>query len=257
MGKDIHSAAARGYATAADAYVRGRPEYPDDAVRFLVEQLAIKPGTSVLDLGAGTGKFTRALLPTGARLVAVEPVEAMRRTLASSLPNVEALAGTAEAIPLGPGSVDAVVVAQSFHWFDGARALDEIHRVLRPGGRLGLIWNARDESVDWVARLTELIDPHEAGAPRYKSGAWRKPFAIDGRFGPLQAREFRQVQSGPPDMVVDRVASISFIAALTPVVRERVLSDTRALVADHPGTRGRTVIELPYRTDVFICDRRD
>ena len=172
----IHGAAARGYAVASETYERGRPDYPPAAIEHLVRMLGLRDGVSILDLGAGTGKLTRLLQFSGARLVAVEPVEAMRQTLAEKVPGVTVLDGTAEAIPLADQSVHAVTIAQAFHWFDGVRALRELHRVLEPSGRVGLVWNVRDESVEWVARLTELVDPYEGDAPRYRNGKWRIAF---------------------------------------------------------------------------------
>ena len=143
----IHEAAAVGFARGADAYERGRPEYPADAL----EPLRLSPDLTVLDLAAGTGKLTRPLAASGARVIAVEPVAEMRAALPSS---VETLDGTAESIPLGDGSVDLVTVGQAFHWFDGDAALAEIHRVLRPGGRLALVWNRRVEDAPVNAEIS-------------------------------------------------------------------------------------------------------
>ena len=150
----INEQAEAGFGRGAATYERGRPSYPADAIDVLVRELGIGPDRDVLDLAAGTGKLTRLLVPTGARLVAVEPVAAMADQLRTAVPGVEVHDGTAEAIPLPDGSVDAVVVGQAFHWFDAPVALAEIARVLRPGGGLGLIWNERDSSVPWVAELT-------------------------------------------------------------------------------------------------------
>ena len=136
----IHQSAARGFALAPADYERGRPMYPFEAVRRLVKELRIKPASTVLDLAAGTGKLTRLLAQLGSDIVAVEPVEEMRERLVETLPSVTAVEGTAEDIPLDDQAVDAVTVGQAFHWFDGDVALTEIHRVLRPGARLGLIW---------------------------------------------------------------------------------------------------------------------
>lgn len=219
--------------------------------------LELRPERTVLDLGAGTGKLTRLLVPTGARVLACEPVEAMRATLEQIVPRASILAGTAEAIPLADESVDAVVVAQAFHWFDGARALPEVARVLTPGGRLGLVWNVRDESLDWVAQLTSIIDPHEGNAPRYRSGRWRAAFDESELFEPLALAQFRQVVKGPPQMVVDRVMSISFIAALSAEEQTVVEEQVRGLLASHPQTRGAVEIEFPYRTDVFVTCARE
>ena len=243
----VDPVAATGYAEAGAAYERGRPGYPADALARLFAELGIGPGTHVLDLAAGTGKLTRELVGAGADVVAVEPVDGMRATLERALPGVRALAGEAEAIPLADGSVEAVVVAQAFHWFDGDAALAEIHRVLAPGGALGLVWNARDETVPWVARLTEIMEPYRGETPGYKSG-WRAAFERTNLFTPLESAEFRHVHELDAEGVVARVASVSFIAALPDDERERVFARVReALPADE--------VALPYRTDVFWCRR--
>ena len=252
----IHEAAARGFARAADAYERGRPGYPPAAVGHLCEALGIGPGRAVLDLAAGTGKLTRLLVPTGAELVAVEPVGEMRAALVRALPGVTALASTAEDLPLAGDSVDAVVAGSAFHWFHGDETLAEIHRVLRPGGRLGLLWNVRDESVPWVAKLTAIMEPHRGSAPRYGSDAWKEAFRRTEAFSPLRCAEFRHVHRLEPEAVVARVGSVSFVAALPERERAAVLADVRALLAHDPATRGREVVELPYRTDVYWCSVR-
>jgi SAM-dependent methyltransferase len=179
-----------GTARAVAAYERGRPGYPPAAVAELVSVLAIGPRATVLDLAAGSGKLTRQLLPARAGLVAVEPSPAMRERLAAATPGVRVLEGTAEAIPLPDGSLDAVTVGQAFHWFDGPRAVAELHRVLRPGGRVGLLWNVRDESVPWMARITAIIDRHAGDTPRYRDGRWRTAFDASAGFTPLQVRRF-------------------------------------------------------------------
>src|ERR1700677_165651 len=143
----IHHSAAQGFAAGAANYVAGRPEYPPQIETWLNEELGLDSSKSVLDLGAGTGKFSRSLLATGAKVIAVEPVPAMLDQLVRQYPEVEARSGSAEDIPLGDESVDAVVCAQSFHWFATPQALQEIHRVLKSGGALGLVWNLRDDSV--------------------------------------------------------------------------------------------------------------
>ncbi len=256
MSNEIHATAAQGFSHAADAYERGRPDYPAEAVSRMVSELALGPAGSVVEFGAGTGKFTRLLVPSGARIIAVEPVAEMRQKLSTLLPQIEAIDGTAEAVPLPDGCADAVVAAQAFHWFRGEEALAEFHRLLRHGGRLGLIWNRRDETVDWVARLANIVDRFEDGAPRYKSGEWKKAFEGTALFGPLRHSEFSYVQIGAPEtVVVDRVASSSFIAALPADARECVLADVRTLLREHPATRDRDVIEFPYRTDVYVAER--
>jgi SAM-dependent methyltransferase len=251
----IHEQASIGFQRAADAYERGRPDYPAAAVEHLLRELKVGPGTRVVELGAGTGKFTKALEASGAEVVAVEPVEAMRRKLGELLPAVKAVDGTAEAIPLAEGSVDAVVAAQAFHWFRAEEAVAEIHRVLKAGGGLGLIWNARDESSQWGRELTRIIEAHEGSTPRYKSFAWRAAFDTGQLFSPLKKTEFPHVQTMSREALEDRVGSISFIAALSDAEREGVLGQVRELVRREMGNRAESPIALPYRTDVYTCRR--
>jgi SAM-dependent methyltransferase len=253
-GNAIHQAA-QAFDDAAEVYDRGRPSFPPEAVATLVDVLGIEAGVRVLDLAAGTGKLTRMLAPTGAELVAVEPLDGMRARLEASLPGVRALVGTAEAIPLPDASVDAVTVAQAFHWFDGSVALAEIHRVLAPRGRLGLLWNVKDEQEDWVAQLGEIIEPHRGTAPRVISGAWRAAFEETDLFTPLAVEHFSHVHEVDAEGVVDRLLSISFIAALTGEERKQVGAQVRRLLAEHPDTRAREKFCLPYRTDVYWCER--
>jgi SAM-dependent methyltransferase len=252
----IHPSAALGFQAGAAAYERGRPAYAPDAVRRLVHELGIGPGRRVLDLAAGTGQLTRMLVPTGASISAIEPVEGMRREFARLLPGIQVLDGTAEAMPLVDGSVDAVTVGQAFHWFDGDRALAEIHRVLRPGGGLGLIWQARDPVRPWIERLNEIIDRADDGHPRFRTGAWREAFDRSPLFGPIESADYPTVQRGDVALFVDRVASISYVAKLPPDRHQAVLDEVRSLLAIDPDTAGHDVIELPYVAHVYWAHAR-
>lgn len=255
----IHKKAAIGFERAGDEYHRGRPDYPKEAIDFMIEKLRIFDDRSddkkVIDLGAGTGKFSKILVDRGISVTAVEPVAGMRAKFKELLPDQTVLDGSAEGIPLPEESCDLVIAAQAFHWFNGEKALREIHRILRPKGRLALIWNARDESIDWVSRLTEIIDPHEGGAPRYKSGKWKEAFRTTAQFSSLEQRSFHHVQSGPPEMIIDRVTSISFISALPVKERESVIAQVRGLLGSHADLKGKAQVDLPYRTDLFWCER--
>lgn len=254
----MHRLAAQGFDVAGAAYERGRPGYPQAAVDLLCAELGIGPGRDVLDLAAGTGKLTRMLAGSGARLVAVEPVAGMRRVFVEALPELRVLDGIAEAIPLDDASIDAVTVGQAFHWFDGPVALAEIARVLRPGGRLGLIWNLRDESVAWVAELTTLLDRRAGDAPRYRDMAWRAAFESARLFGPLAEHHLSYAPVGTITTMRDRVGSVSFIACLPDQDREAFLDEVVTLLAPHANPEG--LITMPYRTDVFwttgVGDRR-
>ena len=253
----VHRAAATGFAAASEAYQRGRPDYPAALADWLRDDLGLAPGRVALDLGAGTGKFTPLLRATGARLVAVEPVEAMRAQLAAAHPDVEALAGDAERLPVADASVDAIVCAQSFHWFAKPAALAEMRRALKPGGALGLVWNVRDNRVAWVAALTTILDRHQDDAPRHESGQWRAVFPAPG-FTPLSERRFAFEHVGPPErVIVDRVLSTSFIAALPAADQARVADEVRALIAATPALAGRAEVAYPYETRAYACRRVD
>lgn len=254
MSSHTH-AAVQGFNLAADAYERGRPEYPEAAIAFLAEALAVPPGGLVLDLGAGTGKLTRALGRWPVRCVAVEPTPAMRAEFRQRLPEVPLLAGVAEAIPIRTGGVDAVVVGQAFHWFRQPQSYREIARVLGPSGHLGLIWNLRDETLPWTARLARLIESETGGIPRSRSAEWRKTLEGAREFGPLEQRQFRHVQRADVSTLVDRVLSISTIALLPEPRRLAIAAEVRRILAEEPETAGRTEVELPYSTTVYWARR--
>jgi len=249
----LHQAAALGFQAGTDAYVRGRPEFPDAALDWLQADLDLGPGKTVIDLGAGTGKFTRLLVRTGAEVIAVEPVPAMRERLRHDLPGVALFAGRAQQIPLPPTHADSVVCAQAFHWFADLESLAEIRRVLKPGGTLGLIWNLRDETVEWVAALTRIMSPYEGDAPRYYKNEWRRVFPAHG-FSALQEHVFRHAHVGQPEQVIlDRVSSVSFIAALDETTRRSVLDEVRLLIDATPALANKIEVSVPYETRAFSC----
>ena len=210
-------------------------------------ELGVGPGRTVLDLAAGTGKLTRLLAEIGADLVAVEPSAAMRSEFASVLPDIPVHEGTAEQIPLADASVDAVVVAQAFHWFDAPAALAEIERVLRPQGGLGLIWNERDESVPWVAELSRVMQ-WDVRMPYAVGTDFRAVLDESGRFTPAQRERFRFEQELDRDGLCERVSTTSFIASMDAAEREVLLQKVRELVSDFPER-----FVLPYVTELFWC----
>jgi SAM-dependent methyltransferase len=242
---ELHPAT-RGFAAAA-VYERGRPDYPAAAIARIVSKLELRRGRTVLDLAAGTGKLTRLLLPSGANLIALEPVREMRSQLERQVPGVATIAGTAERIPLADGYVDAVTVGQAFHWFKRDDALREIHRVLRPGAGLALIWNARDERHPLQAALSEIIDPLEGDTPRRKQGNWKTLLEESGLFERSERSLFDHVQEVDEQRLVERLLSISFIAAAPEAVRADVETRVRAVAreAEHP-------LRLPYMTELYI-----
>ena len=234
-------------------YEQGRPEYAPDAVAYLLQRLGVARGGSaktVVDLAAGTGKFTRALIAAGVAPTAIEPVEHMRDTLREHTPGVTALDGTAESIPLPDASADAVVVAQAFHWFDGPAALREIRRVLKPVGGLGLVWNGQDRTIDWVDGIWTEVDARRDDTPSAWSYRWRDAFSPEAGFSPLLSTTFRQDHVTDRDGLVARVTSISFIARGPQSERDFLDAHIRR-VCDDAGLPER--FALPYNCFVHWC----
>jgi SAM-dependent methyltransferase len=228
-------------------YERARPSYPDDAIAWLVERTGMVPGTVVLDVGAGTGKLTRLLAPTGARVIAVEPIPEMRALIEGA---AEIVDGTAEELPFADGFADVVTVAQAFHWFDLDRALPELQRVLRPGGHLALVWNSRDLSDPVQRGVEDLLASLRAEVPGQQLGRWRGPLEQSPLFGTGDRRTFRYVQQFTADDLCERVASTSFVAAMPAVERDELLVRVRALVHG-----AREPFPFPYETEVEVFPR--
>jgi SAM-dependent methyltransferase len=182
------------------------------------------------------------------RIVAIEPVDVMRTALARTAPNAEIVDAIAEDLPLSGDSVDAAVAAQAFHWFDGERALGELARVMRPGSGLALVWNVRDETVPWIMRLTELIEPYRGDTPSHRSMRWKETFGSVASFEPLRLRSFPYLHATTREGTVARILSISFIAALPDDEKARVADEVRRIV---PGED----VSFAYRTDVWLARR--
>lgn len=250
----IHKAALDGFANEAIAYDRGRPDYPRDAIDFVTSHFPTSG--QILDLAAGTGKFTKLILESHSSVVAVEPVEAMRKTFSKILPQTKILDGTAENIPFSNETFDVVTVAQAFHWFNGEAAIREIARVLKPFGKLVLVWNRRDESVAWVSELSKIINQYEGATPRYHSGEWRKAFEKNTMFSQLNQKTFAYQHPGTIQTVVDRVISISFIAALAENEKAKIAEQTKLVLEKDSQTRSQSHINFPYVTEVFIFEKR-
>jgi SAM-dependent methyltransferase len=204
----------------------------------------------VVDLAAGTGKLTRRLVPSGARVVAVEPLAEMRALLAPAAPSAEIVSGTAEALPLETASADAVTVGQAFHWFDAAPAVAEIARVLRPGGALAPIWNIRDLDDPLQERINELLLPHRRDTPSEHEQPWRAVLAASPDFGEVEEASFPFAHRLTTAELLDRIASISFVARLEPGVREELLAQVRDAVEGPPQP-----FAFRYRTDVHVFRR--
>lgn len=239
------------FGLAASAYESGRPEYPAEAVAWLLAPVR-ESGRAlrVADVGAGTGKLTRAVVELGADVVAIDPDAAMLASLHENVPGVPTFVGTAEELPLPDAGLDAVVMGQAWHWVDPDAGSREIGRVLRAGGTLGLVWNIRDESEDWVRRLTLAMGASHAerllaaGGPRvgppligleHRSWSWSRPITLD------QLR--------------DLVFSRSDVITASPAERARIDAEVDGVVASVPGLSDGGAVELPYVTHAFRARR--
>jgi SAM-dependent methyltransferase len=228
------------FGSAAAAYERGRPSYPPEAIDWLLPA----GSRNVLDLGAGTGKLTTRLVERGLDVVAVDPVPEMLEVLRTSLPETPALLGTAEEIPLEDNSVDAVLVAQAWHWVDPARAIPEVARVLRPGGRLGLVWNTRDERLGWVRELGDIIG--RDGDPVRNRATLPEPFTE------VERHQVEWTNYLTPQALIDLVASRSYCITSPAEVRTKTLDKVRELLATHTALANTNGLALPYIT---VCVR--
>ncbi|HEY2879523.1 class I SAM-dependent methyltransferase [Nocardioides sp.] len=236
---------AHSFGGVADAYERGRPTYPSEAVRWMLGEHPL----TVLELGAGTGKLTRVLTDLGHDVQATDPDAAMLQILEKEVPGARTAQASAEDIPLGDASVDAVIAAQAFHWFDLGRALPEVARVLRPGGRLCLVWNTRNEKIPWVRRLGAIIGTQE----QLRDPA--EALIFSELFGFVEDREFTHWQTIDRQSVQDLVLSRSNVAVLDEEARAAKLAEVLAFY-DEFG-RGMDGMQLPYVTRCFRADVLD
>eukprot|EP00041_Stephanoeca_diplocostata_P034397 m.1171508 g.1171508 ORF g.1171508 m.1171508 type:complete len:319 (-) comp24514_c0_seq13:3634-4590(-) len=312
----VHDVAVQGYndTKAADLYAAARPGYSEEAVTRVLRETntlhrdgwGLRTNTTVLDLGAGTGKMTLSLVgralfqkdeygdivlrketPSGIQIIAVEPVEGMRKKCkeqlltcghgvtvkeeyqrdcdheANGLQPVFNLNGSGSQIPLPTASVDLVVIAQAFHWFASRESMEEIARVLKRGtGQLALIWNTRDKSVEWVNQLEEdVVDPlYPVDVPRQQTGRWKYVFEdTPTLFDELQGVDLRIFrQRGGLQMIIDRVLSLSVVTSRSQRERDDVQRRVTELMQTHPDTQGIQPedLELPYVTEIYWCRRR-
>ena len=236
----------RSFELVADLYEQARPEYPPESVEWVASKLGLGRDSTIVDLGAGTGKLTRALLATGSRVIAIEPGDAMRGELERALPEVEALRGAAEDIPLADASADCIAVGQAFHWFRHEEALPELHRVLRPGGGLALFWNSRDHDQPIQQDVDQLLQPFvPAGRPGPEH--WADALRESELFTAPEEAHFPWVQKLDADRLAARIGSISFVAAAPAEARAELDARLREVATRLGGT-----FDFPYVTDVYV-----
>lgn len=233
--------AARSFGAAASVYQAARPGYPAEAVAWLIGDAA-----RVLDLGAGTGKLTEALVALDRDVIAVDPVEEMLEELEVAVPGVPRILGTAEDIPMEDASVDAVVAGQAWHWFIPTRAIPEIARVLRPGGTLGLIWNSRDTSIEWLREAGEIMhERHDTSA------SFEEYVTIGAPFGPIEEHTVAWVERMPRERFLDLVRSRSAYLTARPAEQRETIAALEQLLSSHPDLAGRDELEVPYVSRCF------
>ncbi|CAF1210576.1 unnamed protein product [Rotaria sordida] len=248
---DMNPIAAIGFQNAANIYDQARPSYPNEAIQF-IKSLCPTP-TTIVDLGAGTGKLTRLLSTFGAQeIIAIEPVSEMRENL-KSIPSITRIIdGTAEHILLDDNTVDVIFCGQSFHWFANERALTEIHRVLKPNGLLVLIWNLLDyPRYSWSQQILELKDSYRPPEiPLHRSKKWKAVYENQNLFQCLQHKQFANTQQMTRETIINRFLSISFIAMLSSEEKEKFIMKVRQII-DHTEDMPEQEFEVPYNTDVY------
>jgi SAM-dependent methyltransferase len=238
LNTELRRAQAGSFGAAASIYERARPSYPAEALDWLLPEGSPR----VLDLGAGTGKLTRMIAERGVEVEAVDPSAQMLAELSQVLPSVPTHVGTAEQIPLDDNSFDAVVVAQAWHWVDVPRAAAEVARVLKPGGQLGLVWNDRDERVDWVRRLSEIVAPGTARSMDVDNPLFGAPF------GQIEYQVTEWSNPITPAGLIELIASRSYVIIAPEVERSAILGSVQDLLERHPDLAGRDEFEMPYVT---------
>ncbi|OQS00292.1 hypothetical protein THRCLA_06057 [Thraustotheca clavata] len=253
--KAVHNVAKHGF-TNGSLYDKARPNFPIESLKALIPPLLNPATANVLEIGSGTGKFT-SLLHHEAKiehLVAIEPAEDMRATFSILFPDVPCIDGSATSLPAEAHSQDAIYIAQAFHWFDNREALLEFHRVLKPTGTLGLIWNMEDGQTPWVAALRKVCEAYDGVAPQYRTGKWKQVFENStDLFGPLQhTRISRTIPVASTEQIWLRVLSKSYVTMSTPEVQAKIKEDVMKVLENAQFERNdQGEILYPYVTDIY------
>lgn len=246
----LHPLAQR-FAAVADRYERGRPEHPPEVVRALCEELELDCPAKVLDLGAGTGKLTRALVAAGLDVVAVEPQPELRAMLEGAVGPERVRDGLAEAIPLPDASVDAVTIADAFHWFDRPAALAQVARVLRSGGGLAVLTTVPDwGQASWAHELGQIVMGSRPSHPHFDGPPWFEAVAAAGGWSAPRERRVTVTVPAAPERLVDHLASISWIAAMDESERDGLLDRARGVIES-----GRTPERMPLHVVIGLARR--
>ena len=252
MTQSLHPSAQKGFSLGAELYQQVRPSYPPEILVWLQDQLKVSENSTVIDLGSGTGKFLPFLLQTQAKVIAVEPVTAMREQLEQRYSTVECLQTSSDQLLVKDESINAIICAQSFHWFSNIETLKEMYRVLIPTGHVGLLWNQRDITVDWVKALADEIARFEADTPRYHSEKWKQVFEQQQLFQFNGLQTFQLQHTGTVEQVVSkRLLSTSFIAAMPEHQQQQLKARFEQIVFDFTGLTAQDQIDFPYTTFAY------
>lgn len=258
MRRTIHPTAEHGFRLGAERYAQSRPNYPEDIVFWLRNTLNLSEQKQVIDLASGTGKFTQYLKRITPHVTAIEPVEEMQAQFLKAHPELEVVSAFSDHVPLNTHAFDAVLSAQAFHWFAHEYTLKEMHRLLKPQGHLGLVWNDRDTSIEWVHALAELLKPFEQGTPRFYHQSWKKAFQRQPYFKLESEQHFCYVHTGTVEQVVSqRLLSTSFIALLPKTQQQALKQRFERIIFKYLGKHPQDTIEFPYITYAFHFQRLD
>lgn len=252
MTHSLHPAAQNGFSSAAELYQQVRPSYPKEIVYWLKDDLKLNPNSKVIDLGAGTGKFLDYLKQATTNIIAVEPIAEMLEQLKIIHPEIQTQQASSHQIPLNDHSIDAILCAQSFHWFANLETLTEIYRLLKQHANLALIWNQRDETVDWVKALAQRLEEYEADTPRFHSKEWQNVFEQQNFFQLESKKVFVHAHTGTVENVVSkRLLSTSFIAAMPRVQQQQLKIEFENIVAQYTSKQPQDEISFPYLTYAY------
>ncbi|KAK4521421.1 uncharacterized protein ATC70_012036 [Mucor velutinosus] len=258
VGHSVHAVASKGFNLQTDAYAQTRPSYPEAMLNRIQEMLPEK--TSIIDLAAGTGLMTKALVAKGFNVTAVEPVEGMRTKLMEVVPGVPCIEGTSWNIPVENESQSAVVVAQAFHWFDDIKTLEEMHRVLKPGGFGILAWNLESgDRSEWVANLRNCYEAYDSAVPQFRKMKWHQVFDTEKAKSlfvlPYTSELFKHDYWVPKQDIWRRVLSKSYIASLEAPQQEALKVQVDAILKDVP-TDNQSRVLYPHDSHMIYFAKK-
>lgn len=257
MSLNIHHSAQQGFSQTAELYQKARPSYPTEITHWLQQALHLNQHSKVIDLGAGTGKFIPYLQQVTPHIQAIEPIAEMLEQLQQQYPNIECIQTDSKKLKIPHSSIDAVLCAQSFHWFADQASLKAIYQVLKPQAQLGLVWNQRDTSIDWVKEIADFILPFEGDTPRYHRGTWCEVFKNTSLFKFISVQTFPLYHTGTVEnVVIQRLLSTSFIAAAEPTTKAYIRTEILNIIKKYLKKDLHDTVSFPYVTHAYHYQKR-